>query len=276
MVDASASNDEAALAILASAQLPQRIVAMTADPATGPCPGVAVGPVKILLDDAALPGLDELTGRVGAAHGRGRAVAVHCVTTVQLVFALSAGLRRGDRIEHGSVIPDQVLPLLAGAGVTVVTQPGLVRTRGDRYWREVEAHERPVLYRLGSLRRAGIPVAIGTDAPYGPADPWVHVAAALDRRTAAGRVVGVDESVGLDVAVGLLQRDPLVPARARPGLAVGAAADLCVLDTDWPGVAADAAAVRVHATWVDGRPVHGPQAPGPARPQAPRPARPQA
>ena len=260
VVDASATNGGQALAILASAQLPQHVVAMTADPATGPCDGVALGPVKILLDDAALPGLDELTERVRAAHGFGRTVAVHCVTTVQLVLALSAGLRSGDRIEHGSVIPDQALALVADAGVTVVTQPGLVRLRGDRYWREVEAHERPALYRLGSLRRAGIAVAIGTDAPYGPADPWVHVAAALDRRTAAGRVIGAVETVGLDVALDLLHRDPSDPARARPGVELGAPGDLCVLDTDWTDVVAAADAVRVHATWVDGQPVHGPQA----------------
>ncbi len=220
--------------------------------------GVTVGAVKILLDDADLPTLDDLTPRVAAAHAAGRQVAVHCVTAVQLVLALSAGLAPGDRIEHGSVIDDGVLGLVAEAGVVVVTQPGLIATRGDRYWREVDDRDRAGLYRLGSLRRAGIPVAIGTDAPYGPADPWVHVAAALDRRTAEGRVIGADEAVSLDTALGLFQRDPLAPGRPGPGLGVGAPGDLCVLDTDWTTLGADAAAVAVHATWIGGRPVHGP------------------
>ena len=260
VVDASATNGPAAVERLAAAGLPQRIVVMTADPRTGPVGDVRVGPVKILLDDAALPSLDDLTRRVTVAHASGRGVAVHCVTTVQLVLALAAGLRPGDRIEHGSVIPDDVLPLVAGAGVIVVTQPGLVRTRGDRYLHEVEADERAVLYRLASLRRAGIPVAMGTDAPYGPADPWVHVAAALDRRTAQGVVVGVDEAVDFDTALGLLQRDPLAPAGPRVAVGLGAAGDLCVLDTDWGAAAADPAAVAVHSTWIRGRPVHGPPA----------------
>ena len=262
VVDASATNDAAALARLATARLPQHVVAMTGDPSIGrsdgSVDGVSVGAVKVLLDDDDLPTLDDLTQRVRAAHALGRQVAVHCVTTVQLVLALSAGLTPGDRIEHGSVIDDQVLALVAEAGVVVVTQPGLIRTRGDRYWREVEDHERAALYPLGSLCRAGVPVAIGSDAPYGPADPWVHVAAALDRRTAQGRVIGVDEAVGFETALGLLHRDPLAPSEPGPGLEPGAPGDLCVLDTDWAASAADPATVEVHATWIGGQLVHGP------------------
>ncbi len=258
VVDASATNDAEALRRLVRAGLPQRIVAMTADADTGPLEGVSVGAVKILLDDADLPTLDDLAARVLAAHTAGRQVAVHCVTAVQLVLALSAGLAPGDRIEHGSVIDDGALALLASTGVVVVTQPGLVATRGDRYWREVDDHDRAGLYRLASLVRAGIPVAIGTDAPYGPADPWAHVAAARHRRTAEGQVIGADEAVSLGDALGLLQRDALAPGRPGPGLAGGAPGDLCVLDTDWTALAADAAAVEVHATWIGGRPVHGP------------------
>ncbi len=260
VVDASASNDGAALARLAAAGLPQRLVAMTGEAGTGAVDGVALGPVKILLDDADLPTVDHLAERVAAAHAQGRRVAVHCVTTIQLVLALSGGLAPGDRIEHGSVIPDQVVDLVAGAGVVVVTQPGLVATRGDRYWHEVEDHERAALYRLGSLRRAGIPAAIGSDAPYGPADPWAHVAAARDRRTAGGRVVGADEAVDVATALGLLQRDPLAPERPGPGLEPGAPGDLCVLDTDWADLEGAPGDVVVHATWIGGRPVHGPPA----------------
>jgi predicted amidohydrolase YtcJ len=247
VVDASATNGPAELDHFAAAGLPQRLVVMTADAEVTAPPGVTLGPVKVMLDDTSLPSLDELTGRVTGAHAAGRAVAVHCVTTVQLVLALSAGLGRGDRIEHGSVIPDDVVPLVAGSGVTVVTQPGLVRTRGDRYLREVEAGEVDALYRLGSLRRAGIPVAIGTDAPYGPADPWTHVAAALDRRTVGGALVGVDEEVDLATALSLLQRDPL-----RPDREAGGGADFCVLDTGWTELGRDPSVAAIDSTWIGG------------------------
>jgi predicted amidohydrolase YtcJ len=252
VVDASATNGPAELDDFADAGLPQRLVVMTAEAELVAPEGVALGPVKVLLDDTSLPPLDELAARVAGAHAAGRVVAVHCVTTVQLVLALSAGLRRGDRIEHGSVIPDDVVPLVADRGVTVVTQPGLVRTRGDRYLREVDDDEVAALYRLGTLRRAGIPVAIGTDAPYGPADPWVHVAAALDRCTADGATVGVDEEVDLATALSLLQRDPLAPHKAAEGFLPGGRADFCVLDTGWTELTQDPAAVAIRSTWIGG------------------------
>jgi predicted amidohydrolase YtcJ len=252
VVDASATNGPAELEHLAAAGLPQRLVAMTADAKTTGRAGLVLGPVKVMLDDTSLPSLDALTARVAGAHAAGRAVAVHCVTTVQLVLALSAGLRRGDRIEHGSVIPDDVVPLIAHRGVVVVTQPGLVRSRGDRYLREVDEHEVDSLYRLGTLHRAGIPVAIGTDAPYGPPDPWIHVAAALDRRTAAGTLVGVDEEVGLAMALSLLQRDPLAPHRPARPLSPGGAADFCVLDTGWAELDRGPSGAAVHSTWIGG------------------------
>jgi len=255
VVDASATNGPAELDHFVAADLPQRLVAMTGEAQIAAPSGVALGPVKVMLDDTSLPSLDDLTARVAVAHAADRAIAVHCVTTVQLVLALSAGLGRGDRIEHGSVIPDDVVPLVARRGVTVVTQPGLVRTRGDRYLREVEEHEVEALYRLGSLQRAGIPVAIGTDAPYGPADPWTHVAAALDRRTVGGALVGVDEEVGLATALSLLQRDPLAPHGAARTLAPGGDADFCVLDTGWTELGRDPSAAAIHSTWIGGAPV---------------------
>src|SRR5699024_11148520 len=125
--------------------------------------------------------------RVAAAHDAGRSVAVHCVTPVQLVLALSAGLDARDRIEHASLVPDELIPLLVAAGPTVVTQPGLVHTRGDRYLRDVPADEHDALYRLASLQRAGIRVAASSDAPYGSPGPWLSIHAAVRRQTAGGR-----------------------------------------------------------------------------------------
>jgi len=252
LVDASVTNGAAEVAQLAGAGLPQRLVAMTGAPDVDGVPGVVLGPVKVVLDDAALPDLTRLEELVAIARRHGRVVAVHCVSTVQLVLALTAGLGPGDRIEHGSLIPDDVVPLLASSGATVVTQPGLVRARGDRYLAEVEPDEVDALYRLGALHRAGIPVAVGTDAPYGPPDPWVHVAAATDRRTAAGVRVGVGEEVDLRTAVSLLHRPPLEPHAPPHRLSPGADADLCVLDTSWSDLQADPATAVVGQTWIGG------------------------
>ena len=72
--------------------LVQRVHAMTSPAgADGLAPGaLTLGPVKVVLDDDALPPFDALSAVVADAHRRGQPVAVHCVTRVQLVLALSA------------------------------------------------------------------------------------------------------------------------------------------------------------------------------------------
>ncbi|HEY4378386.1 MAG TPA: amidohydrolase family protein, partial [Acidimicrobiales bacterium] len=92
VTDAGAANGPVELALLAGAGLDQHVTAMTRDAQVEPVPGIALGPVKVLLDDADLPALDDLSARIEAAHRVGRTVAVHCVTEVQLVLALAAGL----------------------------------------------------------------------------------------------------------------------------------------------------------------------------------------
>lgn len=143
--------------------LPQRLVVM----------GIGDAPVKFLLDDATLPTPGELAASVAAV--RPRPVAVHCVTRVQLLVTLlaleEAGPVAGDRIEHGSVIPAETMPWLARLGVTVVTQPHFPVERGREYATDVDPDDQAHLYRCRSLGEAGIPLAAGTDAPYGSADP---------------------------------------------------------------------------------------------------------
>ena len=91
---------------------------------------VTRGPCKFMLDDDNLPVLDDFAGEIRAAHAAGSAVAVHCVTSLQLVLTVSAlgiaGVVPGDRIEHASVVPPTLVGSLASLGVTVVTNPGFV------------------------------------------------------------------------------------------------------------------------------------------------------
>ena len=221
-------------------------------------PLVGRGPVKVLLDDDTIPTPEELAGPVGDAHRAGRAVAVHCVTRLQLVVTLAAleraGTRPGDRIEHGSVVPPELVDPLLRLGLTVVTNPSFVSERGDRYAVEVDPDDRPHLYRCASLQRAGIPVAAGTDAPFGSPDPWAAVRAAVDRRTASGAVLGGGERVGWERAVGLFL-GPAADPGSRRRVEVGGTADLCLLR---PGAADRLGPDPVAATLVAGRLVFGP------------------
>nr|WP_239158094.1 amidohydrolase family protein [Streptomyces sp. SID13726] len=217
--------------------LPQRLVVMGVDP-----------PVKLMLDDTTLPTPDALAATMAAV--RPRPVAVHCVTRVQLLVTLlaldEAGPVPGDRIEHGSVIPAETIPWLRRLGVTVVTQPHFPVERAAAYATDTDLDDRPHLYRCRTLAEAGVPVAAGTDAPYGTADPWAVMRAAVARDDG--------EAITPRTALGLFLGEPGRPARART-VAVGAAADLCLLRVPLREVLATLSGETVRTVLVGGRPV---------------------
>lgn len=168
------------------------------------------------------------------------------------MLALVSGLGRTDRVEHASLVGEDVVGLLAESGVSVTVQPGLVATRGDRYLAEIEPSEEGDLHRLASFLAAGIPVRLSSDAPYGPLDPWLTIAAAVQRRTSSGRTVNTAEGVEPETALDLFTPD----RRGTPLQTVlqpGSPADLVVLNDGWDSLLERP---RVAATVVDGLPVH--------------------
>ncbi len=174
------------------------------------------------------------------------------------VAALEAtGARAGDRIEHGAVIPPELFARLAALRVTVVTQPAFVRERGDRYVAEVDAADRPHLWRCASLLAAGVPVGMGSDAPHGPLDPWLAIRAATERRTRTGRVVGPDERVDAASALARFLAPWDAPGGPPRRVHVGAAADLCLLHVPLDEMLRAPTADAVRLTVVDGVPQPG-------------------
>jgi predicted amidohydrolase YtcJ len=242
LTDTSATNSSAAMAALQQAleggELQQRLLVMgTLELPAGSHPLLQRGAVKILLDEHRLPDFDRLLATVAQAHRQQRAVAIHCITPTELVFAATAllevGGAAGDRIEHASIAPDETLPLLRRAGVTVVTQPGFLWQRGAQYLRDVAAAEQPLLYRGQAFLSAGIPLAGSSDAPYGDADPWLAIRAAVHRQTAAGVEIGGAEKLSPERALALFTTPATAPGSIPREIEVGAIADLCLLDRPW-------------------------------------------
>ncbi|MHA7834566.1 MAG: amidohydrolase family protein [Algiphilus sp.] len=217
---------------------------------------IRVGARKFHLHDHALPEFGVFKAQIRAAHAVGRNVAMHCVSRVDLTFALAAlsetGVRPGDRIEHASVAPPEAVEQLAALGLIVVTQPALIAERGDDYLREVEPDDQPYLYRLASLQRAGVPLALSSDAPYADIDPWRAMQAAVDRLTTAGAVIGAQEALSPEAAFDATAGWLGTPGRRRV-LTVGERADMLMLDTDWAGARGDLSRVRPVAVWREGR-----------------------
>lgn len=217
------------------------------------------GPLKIMLDEDDLPSLAELVEQVSRAHGVGRRVAFHCVSHVELLFALSVLTEAGtgsDRIEHAGVVRPELVPALKTLGVTVVTQPGFIWARGERYRRDADAQDIDHLYPYASLLKAGVPVASSSDAPYGVLDPWRNMAAAVARVTVAGQGLGLKERVAPQEALRGYLSAADAPGGAARQIKVGVPGDLCLLDRSLGEAYQDLAQVKVSHTWIDGETVY--------------------
>ncbi len=210
---------------------------------------------KSALDQAAIVCEVDREGRITAVNDQFVRHTGH--TRDELIGAAlaQAGARPGDRIEHAGITPDARLEQMVELGVQVVSQPHFIAERGDHYLRDVEPRERPLLYRLDAFARAGLVLAAGSDAPYGVADPWAAMRAAVSRRTESGAVIGQDEALTPEAALALYLADPLDLRRQR-SMVVGAPADLCLLDRPWAQARDRLRAEDVAMTWIAGSVVH--------------------
>jgi predicted amidohydrolase YtcJ len=213
-----------------------------------------LAPGKRILHDDDL-NLEQLAEWIADRHRCGGPVAVHCVTAAQLLVTIAAlrqaGTHPRDRIEHAAVTPWDCLADLAELAITVVTQPNFVAERGDQYLDEVPAAEHDQLWRVASLLRADVQVALSTDMPFGQADPWAAMRAAVHRTTPSGAVLGTDERVSARTALTMFFGYPDQPTRART-LQPGEPGDLCVLSVPPETALAELDAGMVAATIVGG------------------------
>ena len=213
-----------------------------------------LAPGKRILHDDDLD-LDQLADWIADRHRCGGPVAIHCVTAAQLMVTIAAlrqaGTHPRDRIEHAAVAPPDCLTDLAELAVSVITQPNFIAERGDEYLDEVPASEHDQLWRVASLLRADVPVALSTDMPFGQPDPWAAMRAAVRRSTPSGAVLGADECVSARTALTMFFGRPDQPTRART-LQPGEPGDLCVLSVAPETALAELDAGMVAATVIDG------------------------
>jgi predicted amidohydrolase YtcJ len=242
---------------LATAGLPQRLLVMgrpELDEAR-PLELASRGAVKLHYHDHDLPPLEDLTAEVARAHDAGRPVASHCTTTAELMMTLSAieeaGPMTGDRIEHASVVTPDSAEWIARLGLTVVSQPHFLTERGAAYLAEVDPDDVPYLYRLAGLKRAGIGLAAGSDAPFGGLDPWRSMEAAVNRPEG----FGPDEGLSPEEALALYTGHADAPATPRV-IEPGAPADLCLIDRPWADARLGLVSVNLRMTMVGGQIVY--------------------
>lgn len=182
----------------------------------------------------AIHSAEELLGLARAALVRGLVPTIHAIgdraTTLALDTFEALGRLGGDdgrpggSIEHAQLVALADLPRFAALGIRASVQPEHAmddRDVTDHYW--TGRTDRAFAYR--SLAEAGAELALGSDAPVAPLDPWITLAAAVTRRRDGREPWHPEQALPIDVA--------LAASRGGVrGIAVGGPADLVVTDID--------------------------------------------
>ena len=194
---------------------------------------------------------DELTALMRRAHGAGIRPAVHAIGDNANSLALDAFEAVGctGSIEHAQLLTEADVARFAALGVTASVQPEHAlddRDVADRYW----AGRTERAFRLADLLAAGVKLALGSDAPVAPLDPWVAISAAVGRSRGERAAWHPDQAISRQAALA-------ASARGRHGIAVGQTADLAICEID-PFVASvdDLRRMPVAATLLGGRFTH--------------------
>ncbi len=199
----------------------------------------------------------ELTRLLTRAKEIGLAAAVHAIGDAAVTATLDAFEASGQRgsIEHVQLVGPVDLTRMARLGLTASVQPAHLlddREVIERMW----ADRADRAYAFRSMRSAGVALALGSDAPVSPLDPWLAMAAAVHR--SAGERAPWHPEQRLTVAEALASS-----VDGHGTVRAGSPADLALLDADPYATEAgsyEAAehlqGIRVGLTVVDGRVTH--------------------
>ncbi|WP_035281353.1 amidohydrolase [Brevibacterium album] len=166
------------------------------------------------------------------SHAQGDAAIEMLLNTIERAQREHPRANARHRVEHGGLAAPDLVARMAELGVVPTANPAFHYEYGDSYIRNYGERVEH-MYPLADYVRAGVPVAIGSDAPVTEVSPLRGIHAALTRRSRSGAEVGARQRVGLMDAVRMYT---LNGARAshedevKGSVEVGKFADLVVLD----------------------------------------------
>ncbi|MDR5699871.1 amidohydrolase [Agromyces aerolatus] len=195
---------------------------------------------------------DELVPLMRRASDAGLAPAVHAIgdrANARVLDAFEAVGCRGS-IEHAQLLRHEDVARFARLGVVASVQPEHAmddRDVADRYW----TGRTDRAFMLAELFAAGVELALGSDAPVAPLDPWVAISAAVGRSRGGREPWHPEQAVDVRVALAASTNGAGAEVRA------GAAADLAVVELDPFTASVDQLrGMPVAATFLAGRATH--------------------
>ncbi len=130
---------------------------------------------------------DELRELARRAAGAGVASQIHGIGDAAVRVALDAlaptvgATRLMPRVEHVQLVADADVGRFAALGIAASMQPIHVRSDAAKARRLWGPRAECGGYALAAIERTGAVLALGTDAPVEPADPWPGIACAVTR-----------------------------------------------------------------------------------------------
>lgn len=207
-----------------------------------PYPGLSGPHARGILNVA----YDELVALMTKASSAGINSSIHAIGDDANTFALNAFEEVGceGTIEHAQLLAWEDIQRFADIGVVASVQPEHAmddRDVADVLW----AGRTDRCFPFASMLKAGVKLAMGSDAPVAPLDPWLAIASAAER-TRNGLPVWHPEQ--------RIEPQAALDASARTRIAVGERADLCVVDIDPLGASVEELRqMPVSATFNGGR-----------------------
>lgn len=183
---------------------------------------------------------EELAELLGTATAHGLDVAVHAIGDAAVGIALDAFSHTGARgtIEHAQLVAATDVARMAALGVVASVQPAHLLDDRDvthQCWPDREDRCFP----LSSMLAAGVTLAMGSDAPVAPLDPWEAMAAAVHRSADEREEWNAAETITVAQALA-------ASVDGASTVDVGSLADLVLLDADPLVVGESGAAVAAH------------------------------
>jgi predicted amidohydrolase YtcJ len=201
--------------------------------------------------------LTELTTLMGRAQQAGLQVALHAIGDAAVAIGLDAfsATKATGSIEHAQLVRRQDIQRMAKLRVRASVQPAHLLDDRDvttQCWPDRADRCFP----FQSMVRAGVTLAMGSDAPVAPLDPWLAMAAAVHRSAderqpwnpaeALTAAQALDASTDGQATIGPSSRGDVVLLDDDPLRDVG----------DSAAIAAHLNQIRVAATFLAGRPTH--------------------
>ena len=205
----------------------------------------------------------ELRSEIGRVHSAGMRAAVHAngdraiekvLEVVESLPAHPAKITINHRIEHCSIVDEQLIRRLRKAQIMAVPFTAFVHLYGEK----IESYYGDGRARMTSAHKsmldAGLVVGGSSDYPLVPINPLLGIQSMVTRESTTGRVVGPDQRLSVSQALGVYTTGSAHvtgEGSIKGTLTPGHLADFVVLDQDLTAIDAhEIVDVKVRSTWV--------------------------